>query len=46
VPVKPDIDAVALQVLAEPVNLFLVFPDVRDEDVALFLVGHWFKPDC
>ena len=41
VSVKPDIDPVAFQILAEPINLFLVFPDIRDKDVAWLLVVHF-----
>jgi hypothetical protein len=43
VTVEPDIDPVAFQVLAKPVNLFLVFSDIRDEDMAWLVVGHWSK---
>jgi hypothetical protein len=30
--------------MAETVNLFFVFSDIRDKDVAMFLVVHWSKP--
>jgi hypothetical protein len=38
VPSKPGFYAVALTVMAEPINLFLVFSDIRDKDVAWLLV--------
>jgi len=31
--VKPDINPVGLEILTKAVNLVLVFPDIRDEDV-------------
>ena len=43
VTVEPDIDPVAFHVLAKPVNLFLVFSDIRDEDMEWLVVGHWSK---
>ena len=40
-PVKPDFYSALGQLIVELVNLVLVFPDIRDEDVAWLVVGHW-----